>query len=252
VNRYDSTERRIVARNVYEGTIAPPADLSIAAGSWVQQPFHVGYNYLGGAIYSSEGNLFLKRVGLFSNFADGLVPKTPARSLIVRIEPGRYFVNPTPAGSVTFTAGSKTVTGIGTTFTADLPAGSIVQSQSNYIYRVASLDGVNPDTVAYLSDYALYTEPGVIYNCLTSAVSAIYALSFGFRTLNEMVPVEKYMPVSSIGAVGTKIILQAAVSSSDGGNMDFLTKSIDSLFAGDTAFFDVQAEIEYSAGSSFI
>jgi len=60
------------------------------------------------------------------------------------------------------------------------------------------------------------------------------------------------MPVSSIGAVGTKIILQAAVSSSDGGNMDFLTKSIDSLFAGDTAFFDVQAEIEYSAGSSFI
>jgi len=257
MNKYSSVNRFLRARNVVEATIAPPADFTIAAASWVPQLFTPNRNNDNTYPVSinNNSNLILKSLGVYSNFADGLVFKTPADRIDVDITVGMYS-QLTHAGTVTVVQGTKTVTGLGTNFGGLLSVGSIIRI-GDCFYIVASFDGVSPNTILYTTDYIKVSTAGVPWWEMAIGVSPAQDYFYeDISQLNTQFPIDKYCFPSLYGATGAttvlitgKVNLWTSIASVIRSNHDitFMTKSINTAFVGDTAFFDLGIELEYGS-----
>jgi len=270
MNRYSSTGAFLRARNLFEGTIAPPADFTVAAATCKKQlftqvsplatPAGEGPNEL-----NFNSNILIRSIGIYSNFADGLVFKNASNRFDVKIGAANYSASAFLAGSVTFTEGTKQVDGAGTFFTTGaipLVAGDIIKlgtagpAGGERYYVVDYIDPVLVDTRLFVTDYLKDTIGGagrpVVKMIFPVAGSQQNYYCEDIGEMNMQFPIDKYMYPSLYGGAGgneTIITVELNVIHPDyrvAHDTVFMTKSVNVAFAGDPCFFDAGIELEYT------
>ena len=252
MNKYGSQQLFLRAPNCYETTINPPNDLTLASGNWQEQIFNPVRN-----TFNSQANFTVKSIGVFSNFADGLVFKNASESLDVVIEVAIFNeVTVATGGTVQGAAGSNRITGAGTAFVVDFNVGDIIYMADflglpQYHFRITNIiDNTNMDVGTYLTRNVVpggYTK-GVLQGT-ASPVSFIK-----INQLNTLFDVDHFVNSNNFligaGVTDGTLILTAyvnngiALSSVGPHDVDFLTKSINATFATDAIMFDVGAVFE--------
>jgi hypothetical protein len=239
MNTYGSSNRTYVARNVREATISPPTDIAVSQAGWFTQLLKPI------SLVQYQENVLLRRVGLFSNFADGLVWADPKTRLQINIEASAAaYLN---TFSATPTPKSKALVGAGTHFLTDVNPGDVLYGQTSQTWNLVYT--VNNDTSITFADYYESANAGAeifrVYGVGGSQVGPS-AILYGVDLFNFMYELE--FPVN-VGAARTPPLhsfLKATVYNIPDAAPDptILTKSIDTAFATDKAFFDVIAEVE--------
>jgi len=235
-NEYDREVRQFCAPAIAAEVLAPPADLTIST-----QP-SPSFLIPGGTV-SPESILKLRRIGVFSNFADGLVFKNPEEYLtpVVRL----YGVlTPSPVvytGAYTSTAGSKVIAG---DFTG-VPASSVIRFVPSAaalptVYQIASLPGTGANVTV-----VGYVPAGTgTYTVMTATVAGEVYRQYGIRTLNVLEEVNEVLdPGVNALEDAEDVVLFCQLNET---GTDFLTKTIGVTFADDTAYFDGVIELEYT------
>jgi len=237
MNKYASCERFYRARNIYAGTIAPPADLAIGSAAWVTQLFAIPATDL-----RKSSNIFMKSVGLYSNFADGLVFKSPAESInltLIAYATTRTLLYNGIAAWVDATATISALVGTGTTFIADLPGSNYILVGDQYFQTAAGAPPTN--FLVNLRQPALSTMPFSALYKLTPIISPPFVTTFSVRQLNTQFKLENFIDVTSLSTTPATDILFLVQPTQDA---TFLTKTIDASYSGDPVYFDVGIELE--------
>jgi hypothetical protein len=258
MNQYGSITRTLTARNVLEKSLNPPSTVSVLPADWAPQIFQDGIQSNGTPYWMTGSNILLKRIGLFSNFADGLVWNTPSQRLKILIQAVPYNIGAVVPGTQhLWAANSKSLFGMGTTYPVDIPAGSIVKNvtggaPSPQLGIVMSTPAVG---LALMSDYGPGGDCTTTLHLVSVAGQVISTYLLNVSQLNTMYEHEMYMPASVLGGNLTSFFLKATVLQGNGNDpalqsMDFLTKTVDPLFAGDIASFDVVADIEMTSNGT--
>lgn len=259
-NRYGSRLQSFTARNVAKpSAISPPNDFVLTTANFntidqILTPSPQPVN--------NASNIIVQRVGLFSNFADGLVFKNPADQLPLNVRVGLYRQDDLSGvgNTVTFTRGSKAVTGVGTAFTTDFSPGDIIYHNigidinGNKIGWYYGIESVTNDTNMELMDYAYNTEAGADYAKMTSSSAGTQiANQVHIRQLNTFYELDKFYTPQIYGDTTdfNELVIRASISDKTDyytrADFTFLTKSINTAYDGDTCFFDIRADVEYTA-----
>jgi hypothetical protein len=257
MNKYSSIERVLTARNLFEGTISPPNDFTLTPVTGFQQlvnnPFSP--NAIDESYISRNTSFTIRKVGLFCNFADGLVFKNPWQNIRLRISVGLYYESSTVAGTIVKVNNSKTVTGAGFVPLAPdtLAPGDII---SLFPEEFHIIDTITDDNNATLTDYPFYDDPAGAWTKLENndAGGDIYIDYFKIRELNYFHDIDfNYSPQLFTGLSGTSqwVIIKAQIfydNSVTDPDIDFLTKTIDTSYDQDLVHFDAKLLVEYTKG----
>jgi hypothetical protein len=248
MNKYNTQLMTLVARNVFEGVVVPPADLSLSASSR-DQVFNL--SEAGQFTFSSPvnagRNIFLSRLGLFSNMADGLVFNLASARPSIILTASTMRESLTLSGGATFTQGSKVVTGAGSAYNVEIAAGNYLAfTTPGFLERVVRVAHVTGAGQFELYDYSLNTLPGVTLRKLTTGTPAISFTTNGLPVLNTLFSTECFMPIG-VNAVNPAYTYYTVLTGrvEFPGTATFSTKSIDTAFANTPVFFDLVAEVGY-------
>lgn len=248
MNSYGSNIRTYIARNIAEIAIAPPTDLVFTGqkrGIFRTAVVNPAHNFP----WNINGNFFLRQIGLFCNFGENLILKTPAQRLDLQLELWTYREQPTAGGIINFTVGSKAVTGSG--FLLHLVPGYVVLDAIGNPYIV---DQVTDDNNGILCDYARSTgSTGRIQYLASPLQVANYRVELpDLSLLNTLIDYEYFIPSNRFASTSglqqyyDKTLFFCEILNQDGGNAEFYTKGIPSSFSGAKAIFDVYMEIEFT------
>jgi hypothetical protein len=232
-------------------TMQAPANFNILKADCVEQVFDFnGGNPLNRTPYSWLYSSFaIKSVGLFSNFADGLVYSDITNRLTLEIniyKTDQNVANP-QATSVVMTKDSNLVTG---TNLNNLDPGSgkpifLCNSVTNLgmFYTLSHLTGVG-GTSARLSGYALDTinaNQNLISVLETTKVPKVYT-----PTLNTLFQMEQFVPstINQTDSVNIKTMVTAKLVIDKSDSFDFYTPVIDTGFNDLPVTFDAVMELE--------
>ena len=267
MNKYGSVVRTFIARNMVwnhaltQGAVpnglfklAPPAALVIddsASGSTPPNPDLVMQFFDSTKLQQPEegwlplGNVFLKRMGLFSNFADGLVLENLEGRLSLNVVISTFSAVKM-TGTIAFTKGSNLVTG--TNFNADIigtarnfviAADTIFDLDLRNAFAIYKVDNTN----ARISNYAYNSYAGDTYFLTESVVRYITTLN-AIDCLNNMVDVEMFFP-AAVSVTGTNPYAYAYLSvDTTDSKFSLLTNTISDSFATTPASFDAAIELE--------
>jgi hypothetical protein len=250
MNAYNSVVRRIVSKGVYSAAISPPTDFTVAAGGFNPTILPIDLESI-----NIDSNIRINSIGMFCNFADGLVWKSPGERIIPEII-ARSYVKAVPnlyAGdSLVLQQNSKTVT-VATGDVADYPAAStfVVEYDTvptsglkhKQLFTVSAITGPTTFTV---SDYPLHSVTVVVGKVEeVTFVNLVKKRAIEINTLYEMVPLDLFFSPSEYATVNTDYIAVGAVFHNGQGST-FLTKSVDTAFATDICIFDFAAELEFT------
>jgi hypothetical protein len=260
-NNYESKVRTYLARNLIWNasasspdlyTLSPPNDLDIASSDTVIQMFRL--NWPIGKEYRIQGNANIKRIGVFSNFADGLVMNNIKDRLYLWITGAQMSISKQP-GTVDFTEGSNIITGTnlnaaypGAGFQGFIMDDSFIQgSLANHSYPYAIYDVALAGTSARISDYAYRTISNTsIHQLVYSNVQTYTPIQI--PALNTMFDAEAFIQsFIAAGPVAENMMFYATLgfnSPESGSDFTFYTKSIDTSFDTIPVSFDAVAEIE--------
>lgn len=172
-NKYESHLRTFTARNLVWNsaasvpglfTLGPPNVLTLADADFVTQFYRANqpvHEWRAGC------NMNVKRAGVFSNFADGLVLSNTKQRLALLIRSALWYRMPC-GGTVDFTVGSRDITG--TNLNSIFPTGSgfIADNDNILTANFYSVSNVTA-TTGLLSDYALRTA-GIATNTYVNRV----------------------------------------------------------------------------------
>lgn len=249
-NEYASVVSLVSAINVFEGTINPPNAFSMPRANIVPQPVYEPLQRP-----SKDTNIFVRRMGIFSNFADGLVFGKNASRIGARLLATTFQKDETVSGTITFTRDSKAITSGDidlTTIEYMREINASNPSQWFYIDAATAAAGA-----ANLFNYSRLdgakAVPGAV-EVLSGSFSNGVAISvYDIPALNTMVDVNYLLTPSEVStAAGMSSWDYIGLFGSidlDGTDMSFLTKSISTAFASDDITFDLVAEIEYTPAS---
>lgn len=243
-NRYSSVVRLLTAKNIYESVLpAIPADFTLTAANTREQILNVHQPIING-----NSNLTIRKLGISSNFSDGLVFKEPGQRLTAVVNVYGAQAGTALTGNLSITAGSNVLTGIGTLFLAELAPGDIIlfdpvpagiPSSPRWLRVLAVVN----DLQATLYNYSSVTDTnnGIVYPINATNVYALEDIS----VLNQLYEVNHFIPSALSTVAGSEAIIICDINAAlRDGNVDFLTKSIDPTFSADKIHFDVLAEIE--------
>jgi len=250
MNQYASSLRSFRARNLFETTITPPNDLTVAYASCKRQVLN-RYQPL----VNIQSNLLVKRLGVFSNFADGLVFKNNAFPLGVTLSVAAYTRTLLAASFFNIAAGSKAVAGSGFTGLTNNTILMLAVHGSAPSWQYFILDG-DPasDNAMTFTDYSDTTgnDPGLMYKLTVVPGSAFFYYSW-ISELNYMYEIDKFLTPLAYGSAGmTDLVIQVFLNQGlgrdyyDSHDTTFLTKSVDTAFAASAVHFDVVADLEYT------
>ena len=239
-NQYGSVARSYVIRNHYEAVLTPGTDIVIPHGnSYTGLKTAVPFSYE----VNPETNFVVRRVGVFCNFADGLVFKLPADRIDIDMRFNAYKFD--EAYTIDMTYGSKAVTAAGTT---GWNAGSR-RAVALYAgpYHVMFVDATGALS-GNLEDYWQYDDGNVGGHSL-DLVGNGKALSFkNVTTLNCMYEVNQFAQpfLISSGNAFDLIAFHCGLNLFVDHTTTLMTHGINPAFARETVFFDVVAEIEFT------
>lgn len=245
MNKYSSYLESFRARNVYETTISPPNDLTLDAASFVGQVLNRRRNFI-----SPNSTIFLHGLGVFCNFADGLVLKNANTRIPLDVLVVSYTRGTAQNGVGQFSANNKNVTVTDSSlFTPGLPVilDRLRQLNDHDVeYNICT--GITDATTITVADYPLYSA---------SATSRVYPLAVAgtlntnfqttdARELNYMYSRNAFFsPVQILSAAVTEVVMfvSPVLVPND---VVFLTKSVSTDFDGDALHVDVIGEVEYT------
>lgn len=244
-NKYASILRTYTTRNFAEQALTVGSDVVIPAGSLAS--IRVVPEFSGDV--NPETNFLPRRIGVFSNFADGLVLKTPANRIDVSCAFNAY--NYAQAYTLGLTYGSKAVTvssgtsgwSAGNTYTVEITVDSL------YSRTVVMLIDATGAATGNLRDYWCYDATG---NNAAKNLSFVSADTFythkNISALNCMYDINEFAePFQFSGAIDYEAIALRVVLNFDPAHTtEFLTDIIDTAFNGEKVFFDVVTEIEFT------
>lgn len=241
-NKYFSEVRALIAKNFVSGTINPPSDFVINPVASADRFF-----WLSNSAVNVQTNLLLKRFMINCNFADGLVFKTPCQAFSIRLVPFAFSESSGITGTVTFNGGTNNVTGVGTQFSVELAVGNRIYDGFNYVYEIATITNDTAMTVRECIPLDQTATTGVS-QLLAQVGTDASVRPFHVDMLNTWYTADAtFYPSVFSTTAGTRIgiELQPRVADAVPG-IEFLTSSISTDFADETAFFDCIAEIEYT------
>lgn len=256
-NPYSATNRIFVARNVlHEKTISPPNDLTVA-------PADLRTVALGILPFQLNPNsrIVVRRVGVFCNFADGLVFKNQHQRLDISAR-GIGITNSSALTATATTAlNSRTLTGVGTGDDPTLADGDLLQivksSPARFQYLV--VDGAPAAASTDVTQFPLFASAGnVTVNKLTIGGSEDRDGIIQINTLNVMHDWNWFVDpgtfnVTSISNIAILMSMNENIEIGGGGvgnltvdehDTVFLTKSISTDFDGDSVWMDIVTECD--------
>lgn len=265
MNKYTSINRTLRARNIYNTTINPPNDLSLASANFDLQLL-TKYKDSRSTVsivesyFNENANIIIHSIGVFSNFADGLVFKERDERLDIKLNVVAA-TRTALTGTVTTAAGSTVLTGVaGTTFDTELVAEDIIMADpavSPGEYHIIDTTPVAAN-VGALRDEAKDSEAAITFYRLDPVGSFQYAIT-NISELNKMQDISLLIqPRLFSTSAATELVIQATcnragllapfilLAEPDGHNCDFLTKSINATYATDAIHFDIVADVEYT------
>jgi hypothetical protein len=129
MNKYNSKEATITIRGIAESIITPPNDYTWPVSYSTPA---LGYMVIPNANPNSQ--ILLKSISLCGNFADGLVFKQPYSRFRVQLGTQQLVNADIPTGTVSAPTGSQYITGVLTTFIADLAVGqTMIVDKKQYV-----------------------------------------------------------------------------------------------------------------------
>lgn len=268
-NKYSSVTRSLRARNVFEGVMpAPGTDLSIGTSSWSPSIFNriEGDSYTIPAagthkFLNINSNLILRRLGLFCNFADGLVAASVNAGVDAVVRAASYTRgNPASgAATVSCTPASKTVT-LDTGAIGDFSAGQTVlmtggQDLLGALGRTFNQYGIIDSVDGGAGTFDLYDYPKFSFSgddifILTGVSEASrYVYYRDMTELNYMYEINQFFTPAEFSTTAvTDILLLGRVQPRL--TASWHTDSIASAYEDDTVFFDLIGDFEYTQGAS--
>lgn len=259
-NKYSSVSRTMRARVLDNGTISPPTEINPGTINLRVNVLNTNRDYM-----NPNSNFVIRRIGMFSNFADGLVFKDPwftwAAKIFVTVGNRSALTGSWSGGA----DGRQLTTGAGTgnatsanVFDGLLFGDLTENSQSQYYIKGS---GGDDDTIN-VSDYIM--EAGVsakdAYRIIAAggSFSADSAYLGTFRELNYMYDVDELFNPLQFVSVGTSITeliiaVQPQWPTIQFGNPQWawLTDAINTDFDQDEWFVDFVADVEYTPKNSF-
>jgi hypothetical protein len=195
-------------------------------------------------LLNPDSNLIVHNIGLFCNFADGMVFKTPIPiHMALRAETyNRDAVLPLLTGVISATAGTQAISGGGTTFFAtELAAGDVIVLNGMPLRIFHVTDDDNAETYEYIP----VTVAAEMFVQKLSVTGADNTETMFISTLNDMYPATSFVHPVALYALPSAYIFLRGLFKTDI-NFDFLTKSVDTSFDGDLVYWTVQADVEFT------
>lgn len=252
-NQYGSVLRTYTVRNLYEAALTPGTDVVMPYSGGLarfvpQLTMHA----------DKETNFIIQKVGIFSNFADGLVFKTPADRIDLSVNAAGFKLQTAGVGitdvhiGLVFTYGSRAVTTafgnpgwtIGTTYAVAIDEPTTGQTLLQFITATAANTG-------NLQDYWQYSDTIVSTLCHQVAQVAVppTVRYKNISVLNSMYNFNQFFTplVFTIG-IATYAYMGVYISWNydDSHNTTFMTHTIHPAFTGATVFFDLVLDIEFT------
>jgi len=199
------------------------------------------------SFWNSNSNISIKRCGIFSNFADGLVLENEISRLGLLIGAARFMITPL-AGTVDFTIGSPVAVFTG----ASAPVVSYISDNSSFtganagnVYWIRKItDKLDGTWDLLLSDFSYRTIHNSSLYSMIPADNKTFSVS-GLSVLNTMFETEIFMNISAQAA--NEILLpfcKLEVNGTASGAFKMYLSTIDDAFNGKPLTFDSIAEME--------
>lgn len=245
-NKYASIVRTYRIRNLYEDTLTPGTDVIIpASGLATNNDFRTFQNFSFDS--NTQTNFTIKRLGLFSNFADGLVWKNAADRISVLFSFSAYRF--AQSYSIDLTYGAKGVTTAGTTgwVAGDRRAIAVFDGPRYVLY--VDPTGANAGN---LEDYWSVTTGTVDASTLALVGRDISYVYRDISTLNCMHEVNQFAEPFNFGSGNDFdiVAVHIAINATEPADTPFLTNIIDASFTDETVYFDVVADIEFTGADA--
>jgi len=263
LNNSGGTVIRVTARNTFSDTITSGAPFVIDPSNTLDQVAQyvpgvrsgvTGSNNLDG---SKETNIQILNAGIFSNFADGLVPGSEFVRPSIFIDASVYAEwDGGSAGLLSGTAGNTSILGNGTDFTAGttgLQSGDLLligaASQRRFVTQVASIGGPTsltvfdglPATFADIPFLAL-TGTSLTYRHVVKDLPQLNCMHPWGRTILRIEPGAAI--ADSFGILITaRLKTSPDINFSGDPDLTYLTDAVNSAFDGSTVTFDIVLDL---------
>jgi hypothetical protein len=252
-NKYSSNVRTYLARNLVWNsgscaaytpyTLSAPNDLTFGGNDFVTQVLRGGLAN-GAPDWNTAGNIIIRKMGVFCQFADGLVPTNTINRLQLNLY-AQVFQSSSITGTAQFTKNSNIVSGTSLTSlgSADLILDSAsILSANAYKFVVKSASSVQ------LSDYALRNATNSNIYAATQTADPFWFYSVRIPVLNTMFDTEIIFQNSIAAGATTKApLILATLATEPDGNFTFYTKNLDTDFNGLPVTFDAVVELEVTS-----
>ena len=243
-NQYGSRTRRFIGGNFYSAAITPPTTFAIAplANTRFLRTLAPSQGF-GKCLLNPNSNAIVKRIGIYSNFADGLVwgdPDGYPNPFQVAVLGKLYNRDSYLTGSYSVSAGSVNVTGD----TSTLASGNAI-ILGGFPCMVDTIVGANAFTIY---DPIPVTITNQVSTQKLLLIGTGLSPSMFINTLNDMYDCDgAVIPTGAINPSNIApayMFLQVAVRVSKA--MALLTKSISTAFSGDICALHVQCDVEFT------
>jgi hypothetical protein len=238
-NRYGSVLRSFTIRNIYEAVLTTGTDIVIPQNQLNRTVSDFSYNT------HQETNFIARKIGIFSNFADGLVWKNPAdradltTDFLVFEYADSYTVN--------VTYGSRAITASAAVWPA-LTNISIAIDLPNNLTGVFIISTATTST-GTLEDYWSYpTNPNLAARNLTQIGAFETWTMKNLSLLNCMYEYNEFAQPFVIGQGNSYdiIAMRVALNADTNHTTTFMTNTIDSSYDSEKVYFDIVTEIEFT------
>lgn len=251
MNKYGSSIRTYVATTLLwdtsVDTVGSPAGLQTLNAPFPLSLFHTSKdlissqpfntNFPFGTKWKKSNNLNIKRIGLFSNFADGLVMSNTDARLVITLK-SFILTHVTVEGNFQFTEGSNVVTGDFSNVPSDC---NFLMDNTGNIYHIEN----KYSSAAYRISNFAFTTASSNTSVFTLALkgSFIYS-SFPIVSLNTMFDTEVFFDNSVEIGISDIPVLIADLNIFGGTTFNFYTKTISTDFNTLPVNFDCVLEAE--------
>jgi len=252
-NKYGSVVRAYTVRNLYETTLTAGNDITLPVVNNRTMTQMV-------ADISRETIFSPRRIGIFSNFADGLVFKNPADRINIGVQYDPF--NKGDEYTFAFTQGLKAITTVagtpgwtpGTTYpiSVEVPVTVTGFGNEEIVVNVTATGANTGD----LEDYWAYGTNNLIAHALSNSIIVPTTRTvFGISALNCMYEFNDVATPFLVtgGDTFDLVRMRLNVNTLGGGvannTTTFLTSNINSVFDDETVYFDAVVEVEFTTAT---
>lgn len=236
-------KQTIVSKGVFNDALSLPNDFVWDIPAVTPLPFC----YINKFDINENTNMIIRKVGVFSNFADGLVPKNRGEHLPMTFNITGYDAGTLQTGTVTVNAGNQSVVGAGTNFMGEFSVSDVVSIPGLSATWLMHIKSITDNTNMDLTEYPLFDHTGeniALHSSVGGGTVSTFELPVVF---NHMFTVDEFIPIlTTIGTTAPSFITVRPQLLHEE-DIDFLTDSISTDYDGEDCFIDIVAEVEYTA-----